>query len=130
MKTPKKLDKDKHSHLVTVRLNDDEFEQVSALATRLNLSKSAIFRIAVFNSKTKAAWLKNLDRSTQKATIQGVDRATVLQLINEINRVGTNINQIAHKANKFNNVPHETRGMLKQTIKILDKVLGVLGCRT
>lgn len=128
MKTPKKLDKDKHSHLVTVRLNDDEFEQVSALATRLNLSKSAIFRFAVFNSKTKTRWLDNLDKNTKKSAIQGVDRATVLQLINEINRIGTNVNQVAHKANKFNNVPRETRSVLKQTINKLDKVLGVLGC--
>lgn len=130
MKTPPKPREETHRNLVTIRLNDKEFEQVSALAKSTGLSKSAIFRFAVFNSKTKAAWLKNLDRGTQKATIQGVDRATVLQLINEINRVGTNINQIAHKANKFNNVPHETRSMLRQTIKMLDKVLGVLGCRT
>ena len=82
----------------------------------------------MFNSKTKTRWLDNLDKNTKKSAIQGVDRATVLQLINEINRIGTNVNQVAHKANKFNNVPHETRSVLKQTINKLNQVLGVLGC--
>lgn len=127
----KKTDKEKHGNVVTVRLTDTEFQQLSKVAEKTKLSKGAVIRFYVFKSETKADWLKHLDKDSRKATaVRGVDRETLKNYINDFKKVGTNVNQIAHKANRDNRVPPETKAMLQDTIQKLNKVLGALGCHT
>lgn len=123
--------KETHDKVVTVRLTDNEFKQLSQVAEKTKLSKGAVIRFYVFKSETKADWLKHLDKDSRKATaVRGIDRETLKNYINDFKKVGTNINQIAHKANKDNRVPPETKVMLRETIQKLNKVLGALGCHT
>lgn len=123
--------KETHDKVVTVRLTDNEFKQLSQVAEKTKLSKGAVIRFYVFKSETKADWLKHLDKDSRKATaVRGVDRETLKNYINDFKKVGTNVNQIAHKANKDNRVPPETKAMLQETIQKLNKVLGALGCHT
>lgn len=123
--------KETHDKVVTVRLTDNEFKQLSQVAEKTKLSKGAVIRFYVFKSETKADWLKHLDKDSRKATaVRGVDRETLKNYINDFKKVGTNVNQIAHKANRDNRVPPETKAMLQDTIQKLNKVLGALGCHT
>lgn len=123
--------KETHDKVVTVRLTDNEFKQLSAVAKKTKLSKGAVIRFYVFKSETKADWLKHLDKDSRKATaVRGVDRETLKNYINDFKKVGTNVNQLAHKANRDNRVPTETKAMLQETIHKLNKVLGALGCHT
>lgn len=127
----KLADEQRYQYRVPVRLTNDEFQQVSQLAEKLHMSKAAVFRFGVFNSKAKARWLKNLDkRPKEEFDVNDNNRQAILDLTAELNKIGTNVNQIAHKANRTDNVLPETKQVLKQTINELNKVLRVLGCHT
>lgn len=126
----KKSKQNKLSNRITVRLTDDEYRQIDTAAKRLKISQAAVVRSLIFYVESDNDLLDKIDKKQphNEVIIRGVDRTTVLKLIGELNRIGTNINQIAHKVNRDNHVPHETKKELKQTNKLLEKVLGVLGC--
>lgn len=126
----KKTKQNKLDNRITVRLTDDEYRQIDTAAKRLKISQAAVVRSIVFYVESDHDLLDKIDskQSHDELIIEGVDRATVLNLIRELNRIGTNINQIAHKVNRDNHIPHETKQELKNVNKLLEKVLGVLRC--
>lgn len=117
---------------VTVRLTDDEFEKISELSEATGLSKSSIFRLTIFDEALRAEWVDKLDQfTTAKSPVANkADTKEVENLITAVNRVGVNVNQLAHQANKDKRVPLRTKQVLLDTINELDKVLEALGCRT
>lgn len=72
----------KREHRMTVRLNGDEYTKVLNKIERSGLSKQEYILSSILNKKVQ----KRLN----------VD---YFKLINEVNRVGTNLNQIARKLN-------------------------------
>ena len=126
----KKSKQNKLGNRITVRLTEDEYRQIDTAAKRLKISQAAVVRSLIFYVESDNDLLDKIDskQSHDEVIIEGVDRATVLNLIRELNHVGNNINQIAHKVNRDNHIPHETKQELKNVNKLLEKVLGVLGC--
>lgn len=116
---------------VTVRMTEPEFTKISELSEATGLSKSDIFRLPVFDSVVRAEWVDKLDQYKIKKSdvANNADSQLVSNLIREVDRVGVNVNQLAHKANKNNNLPHETRKVLRETNQKLDEILEALGCR-
>lgn len=117
---------------VTVRMTEPEFTKITELSEATGLSKSDIFRLPVFDSVVRAEWVDKLDQYKIKKSdeIKNADTEKVNDLITAVNRIGTNVNQIAHQANKNKNVPHSTLKVLNETNKKLDTILEALGCRT
>lgn len=126
----KKSKQNKLGNRITVRLTDDEYRQIDTAAKRLKISQAAVVRSLIFYVESDNDLLDKIDskQSHDEVIIEGVDRATVLNLIRELNHVGNNINQIAHKVNRDNHVPHATKKELKNIQELLEKTLGVLGC--
>lgn len=125
----KKTKQNKLDNRITVRLTDDEYRQIDTAAKRLKISQAAVVRSIVFYVESDNDLLDKIDNKQKKeVVIEGVDRATILNLIRELNHLGNNINQIAHKVNRDNHIPHETKQELKNVNKLLEKVLGILGC--
>lgn len=72
----------KREHRMTVRLNGDEYTKVLSKIERSGLSKQDYILSSILNKK-----------------IQERLNVDYFKLINEVNHVGTNLNQIARKLN-------------------------------
>lgn len=72
----------KREHRMTVRLNEDEYTKVLSKIERSGLSKQEYILSSILNKK-----------------IQERLNVDYFKLINEVNHVGTNLNQIARKLN-------------------------------
>lgn len=72
----------KREHRMTVRLNGDEYTKVLSKIERSGLSKQEYILSSILNKK-----------------IQERLNVDYFKLINEVNHVGTNLNQIARKLN-------------------------------
>lgn len=72
----------KREHRMTVRLNGDEYTKVLSKIERSGLSKQEYILSSILNKK-----------------IQERLNVDYFKLINEVNHVGTNLNQIAKKSN-------------------------------
>lgn len=117
---------------ITIRVSDTEYKQIDTVAKRLHMSQSAVVRAVLFQIEPKKNLFQKIDKQQHKShnyvVIKGVNRNITLGLIASLNRIGNNINQIAHQANRDLRVPPETKKELEHTNKFLKTLLGVLGC--
>lgn len=80
----------RRSRRVTVRLTDDEWEEVDALCTRHGLRPSAVLRAGV----------DALRNRVPAATVAAPPAATDVMLVKAVNRIGGNINQVVRRAHQ------------------------------
>ena len=104
----------KREHRMTVRLNGDEYTKVLSKIERSGLSKQEYILSSILNKK-----------------IQERLNVDYFKLINEVNRVGTNLNQIARKLNSNESILKDeiiqNQLLLNQVLKNLnDQIKGNL----
>ena len=104
----------KREHRMTVRLNRDEYTKVLSKIERSGLSKQDYILSSILNKK-----------------IQERLNVDYFKLINEVNHVGTNLNQIARKLNSNESILKDeiiqNQLLLNQVLKNLnDKIKGNL----
>ena len=102
----------KREHRMTVRLNRDEYTKVLSKIERSGLSKQDYILSSILNKK-----------------IQERLNVDYFKLINEVNHVGTNLNQIARKLNSNESILKDeiiqNQLLLNQVLKNLnDKIKG------
>ena len=99
-------------HRMTVRLNGDEYTKVLSKIERSGLSKQEYILSSILNKK-----------------IQERLNVDYFKLINEVNHVGTNLNQIARKLNSNESILKDeiikNQTLLNQVLKNLnDQIKG------
>lgn len=104
----------KREHRMTVRLNGDEYTKVLSKIERSGLSKQEYILSSILNKK-----------------IQERLNVDYFKLINEVNHVGTNLNQIARKLNSNESILKDeiiqNQLLLNQVLKNLnDQIKGNL----
>lgn len=104
----------KREHRMTVRLNRDEYTKVLSKIERSGLSKQEYILSSILNKK-----------------IQERLNVDYFKLINEVNHVGTNLNQIARKLNSNESILKDeiiqNQLLLNQVLKNLnDQIKGNL----
>lgn len=102
----------KREHRMTVRLNGDEYTKVLSKIERSGLSKQEYILSSILNKK-----------------IQERLNVDYFKLINEVNHVGTNLNQIARKLNSNESILKDeiikNQALLIQVLKNLnDQIKG------
>lgn len=102
----------KREHRMTVRLNGDEYTKVLSKIERSGLSKQEYILSSILNKK-----------------IQERLNVDYFKLINEVNHVGTNLNQIAIKLNSNESILKDeiikNQMLLNQVLKNLnDQIKG------
>lgn len=102
----------KRKHRMTVRLNGDEYTKVLSKIERSGLSKQEYILSSILNKK-----------------IQERLNVDYFKLINEVNHVGTNLNQIARKLNSNESILKDeiikNQTLLNQVLKNLnDQIKG------
>ena len=102
----------KREHRLTVRLNGDEYTKVMSKIERSGLSKQEYILSSILNKK-----------------IQERLNVDYFKLINEVNHVGTNLNQIARKLNSNESILKDeiiqNQLLLNQVLKNLnDQIKG------
>lgn len=102
----------KREHRMTVRLNGDEYTTVLSKIERSGLSKQEYILSSILNKK-----------------IQERLNVDYFKLINEVNHVGTNLNQIARKLNSNESILKDeiikNQTLLNQVLKNLnDQIKG------
>ncbi len=102
----------KREHRMTVRLNGDEYTKVLSKIERYGLSKQEYILSSILNKK-----------------IQERLNVDYFKLINEVNHVGTNLNQIARKLNSNESILKDeiikNQLLLNQVLKNLnDQIKG------
>lgn len=102
----------KREHRMTVRLNGDEYTKVLSKIERSGLSKQEYILSSILNKK-----------------IQERLNVDYFKLINEVNHVGTNLNQIARKLNSNESILKDeiikNQTLLNQALKNLnDQIKG------
>lgn len=102
----------KREHRMTVRLNGDEYTKVLSKIERSGLSKQEYILSSILNKK-----------------IQERLNVDYFKLINEVNHVGTNLNQIARKLNSNESILKDeiikNQMLLNQVLKNLnDQIKG------
>ena len=102
----------KREHRMTVRLNGDEYTKVMSKIERSGLSKQEYILSSILNKK-----------------IQERLNVDYFKLINEVNHVGTNLNQIARKLNSNESILKDeiiqNQLLLNQVLKNLnDQIKG------
>ena len=102
----------KREHRMTVRLNGDEYTKVLSKIERSGLSKQEYILSSILNKK-----------------IQERLNVDYFKLINEVNHVGTNLNQIARKLNSNESILKDeiikNQMLLSQVLKNLnDQIKG------
>ena len=102
----------KREHRMTVRLNGDEYTKVLSTIERSGLSKQEYILSSILNKK-----------------IQERLNVDYFKLINEVNHVGTNLNQIARKLNSNESILKDeiikNQTLLNQVLKNLnDQIKG------
>ncbi len=102
----------KREHRMTVRLNGDEYTKVLSKIERSGLSKQEYILSSILNKK-----------------IQERLNVDYFKLINEVNHVGTNLNQIARKLNSNKSILKDeiikNQMLLNQVLKNLnDQIKG------
>ena len=102
----------KREHRMTVRLNGDEYTKVLSKIERSGLSKQEYILSSILNKK-----------------IQERLNVDYFKLINEVNHVGTNLNQIARKLNSNESILKDeiikNQTLLNQVLKNLnDQIKG------
>lgn len=102
----------KREHRMTVRLNGDEYTKVLSKIERSGLSKQEYILSSILNKKIEERL--NVD---------------YFKLINEVNHVGTNLNQIARKLNSNESILKDeiikNQTLLNQVLKNLnDQIKG------
>lgn len=102
----------KREHRMTVRLNRDEYTKVLSKIERSGLSKQEYILSSILNKK-----------------IQERLNVDYFKLINEVNHVGTNLNQIARKLNSNESILKDeiikNQTLLNQVLKNLnDQIKG------
>lgn len=93
----------KREHRMTVRLNGDEYTKVLSKIERSGLSKQEYILSSILNKK-----------------IQERLNVDYFKLINEVNHVGTNLNQIARKLNSNESI---LKGEIIKNQMLLNQVL-------
>ena len=86
----------KREHRMTVRLNGDEYTKVLSKIERSGLSKQEYILSSILNKK-----------------IQERLNVDYFKLINEVNHVGTNLNQIARKLNSNESILKNLNDQIK-----------------
>ena len=81
-------EKRQRTRTLSVRFNEQEAETVRKLADRAGLSTGALVRHALFNTPPP--------RAARRPT---VNHKAVAQLLGQLGKIGTNINQLAKQAN-------------------------------
>ena len=98
----------KREHRMTVRLNGDEYTKVLSKIERSGLSKQEYILSSILSKK-----------------IQERLNVDYFKLINEVNHVGTNLNQIARKLNGNESILKDDQLLLNQVLKNLnDQIKG------
>lgn len=105
---------------LSVRLDTAEREHVEKESERYGISKSCFIRRLIEKDIT----------DSKKIFLSREERLALKMLSNELNRIGTNINQIVHRNNMgyySDEEKHFLIGYLKQSEKILEKIQSMKG---
>ena len=81
-------EKRQRTRRLSVRINEQEAEGIRQLADRAGISTGALVRHAIFNTPPP--------RAVRRPT---VNQKAVAQLLGQLGKIGTNINQLAKQAN-------------------------------
>ena len=102
----KKKDYHRHGHRKEVLFKDNEWEIVKRNAERMNLSTTMYIVKMSLNGDTVPQ-----------------DISDVAELTRELSKIGTNINQLARKANTINSIYANDYLQMKQTFEVLCHLL-------
>lgn len=103
-----------HSVSKLIRMTPDEAELLSAKAAQANLDESSYLRLMI----------------SQKPNDYPEIRALIKELINEVNRIGNNINQIVYNNNsRLYSTDDKNRlfAYMKKVHQKLDEVVKIIG---
>lgn len=103
------------TRMIKSYLTDYEYKRVSARAKANNVSISQYVKL-VLNAVDDA----NVKRNREK---QEISDKQYHDLIIELKRIGTNLNQIARNSNRGLDVDDDLKNWINRNIKILQKVL-------
>lgn len=89
--------------------------------------RATSYEYMLIKERMKASGVNSLNQYMLKAAIDGyiinVDYSDFKQLIYEINKIGTNINQIAHKVNSENQVFKPEMDELQDELALMWKLI-------
>jgi len=91
--------------IISLRLSENEFEQIKSEAEKLGYTKSDFIRSILFK---KNRCLKN-KKNTKK-------------ILFELNRIGNNLNQIAKYVNTFKTIDNFVKFNIDEILKELKKI--------
>lgn len=103
------------SYVIRTRLSEKEYQEVSASAKKAGLSLSAFIRKSIFEKEI-------VIRDRESIIIMKKTGALLNQLIYEIHKIGTNINQIVHN---YNSEFYSERDKAN-LIQLLDKIIDIV----
>lgn len=113
-------DTEKRNILVRTRLTEEEKNVFDKRVEQANLSQSEFIRQAILNSKIKAAPVK-----------KGVDLKVEGELLYELSKIGTNLNQIARYYNygepRTADVDFQLRKTLTQLVNLQSHIAKKVG---
>ena len=109
-------EKRKKSFLVTSRYDEAEFAELDEAASRAGLTRASYQRVqSLTTPKT---------RSTRRPPIE---RAELAQVLGQLGKIGSNLNQLAKAANMDAFQKHETHAAVMQLRAFLPLLLQALG---
>lgn len=93
----------KRKHNVSIRMNDDEYNQLNSLLKQSDCTLQSYILNVCFNGKVRTKEEIDALRDYEKA-IKDYQKA-VYELSNQIRMIGNNINQLARRVNQGGMVP-------------------------
>ncbi|MDR3485310.1 MAG: MobC family plasmid mobilization relaxosome protein [Bradyrhizobium sp.] len=106
----------RRTYVVTTRYDEAEFAELDAAASRAGLTRASFQRVQSL-SKPKT-------RSTRRAP---VEKELLGRLLGQINKIGSNINQIARAANMGLGVRADLASALRELRDLIPVVMRALG---
>lgn len=109
MARPKKNDSEiLKKHLPAVRCSESEYQKIQQLADELDMSISEYIRSVAVNAQIKISKRENVFDP---------------QLINQLRKIGTNLNQQTKKLNIFGNLDKDHKRVWLKLESVLDQII-------
>lgn len=116
MSRPEKYNTPKRNHKVTVRLNEEEKAQLEYMCEKSQKSKESYIRTTMFLNKPVI----------KEITVQQVDLEGMKELISQIGKIGSNINQIARAYNQGSEFKEDLKKELAELQKLRFQIIEIL----
>jgi hypothetical protein len=115
-------EKRQRTHVITARFNQKEAETIRAMAAKSGLSVASLFRTALLKAEPP--------RAVRRPTIDHKAVAQVLgqlgSLKGEINKIGSNLNQLTKYANMGRTLEGSIEAVLHQLMPLFERDLSEL----